>query len=147
MKTHVEFKSDRFPAYEGEEEVINPGRWGKRLAEFISKGLKKAGVPVEEVCTEDWGWVIPVRNEHFSLWIGCCNYDEYEDGFLCFIEPSKPFVRRLFKKIPTVEKVTELARSVDKVLSSEPGIRDIFWWTPEEFNNPIAKPDALKEGS
>ena len=33
MKTQVEFRSDKFPPYEGEEEQINPGLWGKRLAE------------------------------------------------------------------------------------------------------------------
>ena len=44
MKTHVEFKSDQFPAYDGEEEEINPGRWGKRLAEFLFQGLKTEGI-------------------------------------------------------------------------------------------------------
>jgi hypothetical protein len=38
MKTHVEFVSNAFPAYPGEEDEINPGIWGKRLAEFIHEG-------------------------------------------------------------------------------------------------------------
>jgi hypothetical protein len=36
MKTLVEFGSDRFPAYDGEDEQINPGIFGKRLTGFIS---------------------------------------------------------------------------------------------------------------
>jgi hypothetical protein len=35
MKTQVEFRSSKFPPYEGEEEQINPGLWGKRLAEEV----------------------------------------------------------------------------------------------------------------
>ncbi len=33
MKTQVEFRSSKFPPYDGEHEQINPGLWGKRLAE------------------------------------------------------------------------------------------------------------------
>ena len=34
MKTQVEFRSSKFPLYEGEQEQINHGPWGKRLAEY-----------------------------------------------------------------------------------------------------------------
>jgi hypothetical protein len=34
MKTQVEFRSSKFPPYGGEQEQINPGLWGKRLAEY-----------------------------------------------------------------------------------------------------------------
>lgn len=40
MKTHVEFRSDKFSAYEGEEEEINPGIWGKRLVEYLIEKFK-----------------------------------------------------------------------------------------------------------
>jgi len=33
MKTQVEFRSSKFPPYEGAQQQINPGLWGKRLAE------------------------------------------------------------------------------------------------------------------
>ncbi|MFH2043869.1 MAG: hypothetical protein ABIK92_01840 [Pseudomonadota bacterium] len=139
MKTYVEFKSDLFPAYSGEENDVNPHRWGKRLAEYIYNGLKGYAVPVEEIFSEDWGWVIPIKNDSFKLWIGCGNYDEYPDGFLCFIEPSKPFIRRFFKKIRTVEKVTEIANYLNNILSAESNIKEIIWWTADEFNNPKAE--------
>lgn len=115
MQTCVEFRSDRFPAYDGEEEQINPGLWGKRLAEFLRDNLRKEGFETEELIAEDWGWVVPVANQQFSMWIGCGNYQKYPDGFLCFIEPHKPFVRRLFKKIDTRERVASLQKALDKV--------------------------------
>jgi len=36
-----------------------------------------------------------MSHEKFRLWIGCGRYQEYPDGFLCFIEPHEPFVRKL----------------------------------------------------
>lgn len=40
MKTQVAFRSQNFPPYDGEEEQINPGLWGKRLAEYLVERLK-----------------------------------------------------------------------------------------------------------
>jgi len=136
MKTYVEFRSDKFPAYDGEEEQVNPGLWGKRLAEFIRDNLRQEGFKTEEPIAEDWGWIVPIHNESFRLWIGCGHYEEYADGYLCFIEPHKPFVRKLLKKIDTQERVVSLQRAMDKILAAEAGIRSKRWWTHEEFNNP-----------
>ena len=43
MKTQVEFRSAKFPPYEGEEEQINPGLWGKRLAEYLVQEAIREG--------------------------------------------------------------------------------------------------------
>ena len=132
MRTHVEFRSSAFPPYEGEEEQINPGRYGRRLAEFLQKELSQQGIPTEEIYSEDWGWAVPIVNEAFTLWVGCGNYDEYPDGFLCFIEPSKPSVRRgLFKKIDTTATVENLAAAIEKALLARPDVRELRWWSNE----------------
>lgn len=44
------------------EEEINPGRFGKRLAEFIALGLKVEGETINELIPEDWRWLIPIDN-------------------------------------------------------------------------------------
>jgi len=82
MLTYVEFKSTAFPHYDGESEEINPGRFGKRLAEYLSAELGRRGEAVGELFTEDWGWVVPIEGAGFDLWIGVGNYDDYADGFL-----------------------------------------------------------------
>ena len=138
METYVEFRSDRFPAYAGEEQQVNPGRWGKRLAEFLRDNLRDRGFQPEELIAEDWGWMLPIANDQYRLWIGCGNYEEYADGFLCFIEPHTPFVRKLLRKIDTQERVASLQRAMDEILSNAAGIRDKRWWTHDEFNNPGA---------
>jgi hypothetical protein len=135
--TYVEFRSDRFPPYEGEEERINPDLWGQRLAEFLCAKLLAEGVKTDEPFSEDWGWRIDVVNEDFNLWIGCGRYQEYPDGYLCFIEPHTPYVRKLFRKVDVRERVASLQRAVDKILCEADGIREMRWWTHEEFNSPI----------
>ena len=62
MKTQVEFRSSKFPPYEGEEQQINPGLWGKRLAEYLVQKLAERGIETEEMVAEDWGWYVPVCN-------------------------------------------------------------------------------------
>jgi hypothetical protein len=140
MKTHVEFCSDRFPAYEGESDEINPGIFGKRLAEFLSKGLSAEGFETEELGSEDWGWYITVKNQGFRLWIGCANYEDEATpgGFLCFIEPHEPVIRRFLRKVDTSSRVESLQTALDKILSEANGIRQKRWWTYEEFNSPNA---------
>jgi len=138
MKSHVEFRSSEFPPYDCEEEQINPGRFGKRVAEFLAKGLAEAGFSIGDLVAEDWGWIVPIENPGFRLWVGCGNYDEYPDGFLCFIEPHTPVIRKLFRKIDVSERVGALRDAIDRLLTSHPGIQSVKWWTHDEFNNPGA---------
>ncbi len=132
MKTHVEFRSDKFPPYEGEEEEINPDLWGKRLGEYLKEKLQPEGIIVEDLIPEDWGWCLPIKNEAFSMWIGCGHYQEYPNGYLCFVEPSKPIIRKLFKKIDTTEQVGRVVKSLDKVLNSDGEITNLCWWDESE---------------
>ena len=127
MQTHVEFRSDRFPPVEGEDDAGNPGRHGKLLAQFVKRGLDERGLATDEPIAEDWGWCVPVKNEPFRLWVGCGNYEEYPDGFLCFIEPHKPVIWKSFKKIDTTERISAVRRALDDLLNAE-GIRDKKWW-------------------
>jgi hypothetical protein len=132
MRTHVEFRSSKFPAYEEEAEQVNPGRHGKRLAEYLRIQLLAQGVVTDEPYAEDWGWALPIKNERFTQWIGCGNYDEYPDGFLCFVEPSKPRIRKWFMSIDTTPETEKVANALDHVLSRDPGVYGLRWWSETE---------------
>jgi hypothetical protein len=132
FRTHVEFRSNAFPALPGEEEQINPGRWGKVLADYLRAELNSRQLPGGEPYAEDWGWAIPIDNDSFPLWVGCGNYEEYPDGFLCFIEPSQPFVRKFLRKVDTTARVAEVASALDAALGKHPEIHDLRWWTGKE---------------
>jgi hypothetical protein len=136
--THVEFKSDAFPPYDTESGEVNPGRFGKRLAEFLAEALRRQGEAVGEIFAEDWGYVVPIENAEYKLWIGVGNYEEYPDGFLCFLEPHQEYVRKLFRKISTNERLSRLQQRVDTALKEHGRVRDIKWSTYREFNNPTA---------
>lgn len=127
MNTHLEFRSDAFPAYEGEEEEVNPGRWGRRLAEHLATGLRQRGFSAGSPHAEDWGWVVPIEGTAFKTFIGCGNHEESHDGFLVFIEPSRPHVRRLWKKVRTEPVVAPLAEALEQILRETTGVRDLAW--------------------
>ena len=136
MKTYVEFCSNEFPRYEDEDGFVNPDIFGKRLAEFLHRQLNNNGIKAEEPFAEDWGWVIPIPNERFRTWIGCGNYTEYPNGFLCFIEPHTPIIRRFFvKKIDTTKFIESIYNILDVSLKNCQGVSNIKWWTHKEFNN------------
>ena len=131
MKTHLEFTSNAFPAYPGEDKEINPGIFGKRLAEFLAENLSKHGFKVLGIGAEDWGWMVEIENQEFPLWIGCASYDGTENEFQCFIEPSKPFVRKWLSKIETGPIVEKLAAALGAVLLESGKVSGLRWLSDE----------------
>lgn len=128
MRTHFEFHSKAFPALPGEEEQINPGRWGKRLADFLRAELNARGLVGGEPYAEDWGWAVPIDNPEYALWVGCGNLDDDEDGFLCFVEPSKPYVRKIFRKIDVRARVEQVASALEQAVAAHPQTQGLKWW-------------------
>lgn len=127
MKTQVTFRSDKFPPYDGEQEQINPGLWGKRLAEFFVEKLKVKGIETEEIIPEDWGWYIPIKNNGFRLAICCGHQDGDDDEFLCFTEPATPIIKKFFKKIDASEQLGRLVEAMDTIISADSEIRNVVW--------------------
>ena len=130
MKTQVEFRSSKFPPYEGEEEEINPGLWGKRLAEYLVQKLAERGIKTEGFIGEDWGYYIPVQNEGFKLAICCGHQNGDDDQFLCFTDPGTPVVKKFFRKIDATTQLSRLTEALQQILSSDPEIRNLVWTEP-----------------
>jgi hypothetical protein len=127
MKTQVTFRSSKFLPYEGEEEQINPGLWGKRLAEYFVGKLKGMGIETEEIIPEDWGWYIPIQNDGFRLAICCGHQNGDDDEFLCFTDPATPIIKKLFKKIDATEQLGRVVTAMERILSPDPDIRSVKW--------------------
>lgn len=130
MKTQVEFRSTKFPPYEGEEEEINPGVWGKRLAEYLAQQLAARGVATEPMAVEDWGCYLPVKNEGFRLALCCGHQDGDPDQFLVFTDPARPVVKKLLRKIDATPQLTRLVEALRQILESDPDIREVAWSEP-----------------
>jgi hypothetical protein len=127
MKTQVEFRSDRFPAYPDEEQQLNPGVWGRRLAEFVAERLAAAGISCGEPNAEDWGWYLPVTIDDVRLAVCCGHQDGDDDEFVIFTDPSTPIMRRGFKKVDVTPQLERLTLALDDLLTSDPTIGDIAW--------------------
>src|SRR6266446_2094054 len=98
----------------GEPETINPGLWGKRLAEYLVKKLAERGIETEKIGAEDWGWYVPVRNAGFRLALCCGHQYGDDDQFLCFTDPSTPVVRKFLKKIDATPQLTRLTDALQQ---------------------------------
>ena len=127
MKTQVTFRSAQFPAYEGEEDDINPGVWGKRLSEYLAVQLSAQGIATDPAIAEDWGWLLPVQNDAFPMALCCGHQDGDDDEFVVFTEPSKPFVRRGFKKVDATAQLTTLTAALDHILTADADVADVLW--------------------
>lgn len=127
MKTQVEFRSAKFPPYEGEEEEINPGLWGKRLTEYLARKLQEQGIETEEMAVEDWGCYLPIKNEGFRLALCCGHQNGDDDQFLVFTDPSTTTIRRWFRTLDTTPQLTRLTSVLGRILESDPEITEIVW--------------------
>jgi hypothetical protein len=127
MKTFVEFRSSKFPAYSGEEEEINPGIWGRRLAEHLIERLEQNGIETNGYFMEDWGYYLPIEIEgcRFGL---CCGH-QYGDGdqLIVFTDPRTPKFRKLFRSVDVTPQLTKLVDAVARILDTDPDIREINW--------------------
>ncbi|WP_173912800.1 hypothetical protein [Acinetobacter sp. Marseille-Q1618] len=135
-KTHIEFRSDSFPQTPQEKEVWDEQVGGILLAQYLAVELEKHGIEVLGFNIEDWGYLISLSNEQFSeIFIGCNHYLEYENGFLVFIHPSKPIIKKwFFKKIDISEQLTILANILNEILTTNPEIYAQHWWSEEEMH-------------
>ncbi|HYO17679.1 MAG TPA: hypothetical protein VES02_03305 [Dermatophilaceae bacterium] len=127
MRTQAEFRSSKFPPYEDEDEQLNPGVWGRRLAEYLGESLTSNGMRVEPIIAEDWGWYIPLELDGVRLAV-CCGHQDGDAGeFVLFTDPSRPTVRRGFRKVDVTPQLTALTDALDEILTADPDIHDVVW--------------------
>ncbi len=131
MKTQVNFRSSKFPPYEGEEKEINEGLWGKRLAEYLVGKLNAKGIKTDGIVAEDWGWLVGIHNEDFLLALCCGHQDGDDDEFLVFTEPATPVVKKLFKKLDATVQLARLTGALQEILVADPEIKDVVWSEPD----------------
>jgi hypothetical protein len=132
-KNPIFFRSTLFCLEPGEEEEINPGRYGRHLANWLRDQLSRLGYTEAKVDQEDWGRRIVVFTQPYEVSIGCGNMDdEPEDDYdpyasperitwHCFVEGKPPLLNRLFGKSNT-PLVDEVEAKLRTLLERTPGI-------------------------
>ncbi len=127
------FRSARFEIERGEDEEINPGIYGKQLAEWLKARLEERGYTVEPIINEDWGRCLMCSRDPFRLWVGCANMTDLsapadapppkeEITWHCFATAEVPFLKKLFRKVETEPVVAKLHADLGAILTAEPSI-------------------------
>ena len=124
------FTSTLFAIEPGEDQEVNPGRYGRQLALWLKDKLEERGYNVEPVIAEDWGRCLMLSRRPFLLWVGCGNVDDSLDGqpsgnpitWHCFATAEVPLLKRIFGKPDTGPALSELSGHLHAILSAEAGI-------------------------
>jgi hypothetical protein len=124
------FTSSLFSVEPGEDEEINPGRYGRQLANWLKVQLERRGYSVEPVIAEDWGRCLMLSRVPFMLWVGCGNTEglasddqpNKEITWHCFPVVEIPLLKRLFKRPDTSIALSKLNTDLHAILSAEPAI-------------------------
>ena len=118
----IEFNSTAFPRQQQDEELVNSDTMhGHALAKFIGDGLEHRGFGEIHYVPEDWGWCCLLPNEGYELFYGVCSYEDA--NFMIQFEPSRPVIRRMFRKIDVSERLGRLQQAVFEILQDAPGRR------------------------
>ncbi|WP_196887280.1 hypothetical protein [Aureivirga sp. CE67] len=125
MKADILIESNLFPSYKGEEELLNSGRFGKRLAEFLKSELEKENIIIKDLYPTDYSFELRIDQFEFEIFILTGNIDGELNKYLISIEPKKEFVRKWFRKIPSKKRINELYKIIEKKLTQNEEINII----------------------
>ncbi|WP_207079733.1 hypothetical protein [Novosphingobium sp. KA1] len=123
VRTHLEFRANYAKAVSMEPE---PG--GKDVMAFLASGIRQAGILVGEPVPEDWGWSCALDTGGFRILLGCGDYPEYEDGWLCFVAPRKS-LRLLFRARAAGQALRSAAHAMHSAVAANPRCHDRKWWS------------------
>jgi hypothetical protein len=123
----IHVRSPKFAALPGEEdELVNPGMFGKALSLYLQEKLAEKGHEVPTFNCEDWGWWVEVAGPPFPF--GVCVYcGAAQDGtheYACLVgltSPSK-WSWKQFRKIDATPWARKLFEDLVAVFESDPQV-------------------------
>ncbi|MCA3174187.1 MAG: hypothetical protein ING36_01405 [Burkholderiales bacterium] len=127
MNKYIHLRSKKFPILpEEEDELVNPGMYGKALALYLQDQLKNRGYDASFICCEDWGWWIELKAPfRFGVCIYCGPVssdilDLYcTDGAIS----KKAWSWRKFRFFDTSPWVEKLHEDMASIFQSDPDIQ------------------------
>lgn len=100
MESAICFRSAQFKIDGDEDELTNPGLYGKSLAQWLAAQFAKLGYETDAF-PEDWGWCVMCVRGDYLLWIGCgcAELDESAAESLMVPPDAETVVWRIFTAI------------------------------------------------
>ena len=120
----LEFESSAFAPVPGEDEATNPGVFGKAFAQWLANRLRLAGVAAGEVIAEDFGWVIPVKSEPYSLHVACSSR-EAPNAWMVFAFAEGGLMSRLLGRDKSGAALESLYGSARRSLEAESSVHGL----------------------
>lgn len=129
MQSFFHFRSDQFPPAPGEdEEVVNPGMYGRTFCEYLQQKLSEQGWTVPFITAEDWGWWVQIESPGTPMGICCYRGPEPEPAqpceFACCTSPlsNRRWSWRQFRYIDLGDDIRRLEEAVAAILEGDPRI-------------------------
>jgi len=114
------FESTRFEVLQHEDELTNPGIFGRSLAEWMAHELPTHGYrALGEVIPEDFAWCVPVAAEDCELYVACANA---QTGWQAYVFADCGLMERLAGRDPRASAVAGLYSAVRTILEDAPDI-------------------------
>jgi hypothetical protein len=114
------FQSSRFDIGRDEDQLTNPGIYGRSLAEWMARELPSHGYrALGEVIPEDFAWCVPVAAEDCELYVACANA---EGGWQTYVFADCGLMERLAGRDHRATAVAGLYSAVRSILEDAPGI-------------------------
>lgn len=114
------FQSSRFDIAPEEDELTNPGIFGRSLAQWLAKELSTHGYCARgDVIPEDFAWCVPVAAEDCELYVACANA---QDGWQTYVFADCGLMERLVGRDSRATAVAALYSAVRSILEQAPGI-------------------------
>jgi hypothetical protein len=118
-----------------DDELINPGTYGKALAEYLRQCLRERSINAPFTCCEDWGWWVEVKDLPFVA--GVCVYatDEMPETKEFCVSVSPAPERRWswsrFRVVDTSRDVGRILSAVTSILEADPEVEILGF--PKEY--------------
>ena len=116
-----------FPAMPGEDdELVNPGMYGKALAIHLQQRLMEKGYEVSFTCCEDWGWWVEISGHPFlfGVCVYCISHTRETQEYCVRVgtDAERRWSWKRFRMVDTGPAVEKLLFGLVGMLSKDPSL-------------------------
>lgn len=123
----IHIKSPKFSVLPGEEEeLVNPGMYGKALGQYVKESLNRKGTGATNARPEDWGWWVDIEDVPFEF--GVCIYcgpgEDHKLEYACLVgvRQRRVWSWKKFKSIDTTPWADKLYDDLLEMFEIDPDI-------------------------
>lgn len=121
----LRFDSTAFPVHPDEDELTNPGIYGRELAAWVAATLVEQAVPAQAPFNEDWGWSIPIACENHRLRVACASMKGDATKWGVFVVAEGGLFARFRGEDARAQSVEAVYAILKTALEAHPGVQNL----------------------